>query len=70
MVAAIRPLREAGSNRQHKVLASLKGIRLRGPSGARESFHLAAIVQNVKTMALRLLGPPPQLAPARRRQWR
>jgi len=34
-------------------------LRLRGLSGARDEFHLAAIVQNQKTMALRLLGPPP-----------
>jgi transposase len=39
-------------------------MRLRGLSGARDEFHLAAIVQNLKTMALRLLGPPPQPAPA------
>jgi len=32
--------------------------RLRGLSGARDEFHLAAIVQNLKTMALRLLAPP------------
>ena len=38
-------------------------MRLRGLSGARDEFHLAAIVQNLKTLALRLLGPPP----ARRR---
>jgi hypothetical protein len=31
-------------------------MRLRGLSGARDEFHLAAIVQNLKTMALRLLG--------------
>ena len=34
-------------------------LRLRGLSGARDEFHLAAIVQNLKTMALRLLRPPP-----------
>src|SRR5215204_1574069 len=34
-------------------------MRLRGLSGARDEFHLAAIVQNLKTMALRILGPPP-----------
>ena len=34
-------------------------LRLRGLSSARDEFHLAAIVQNLKTMALRLLGPPP-----------
>jgi Transposase DDE domain len=34
-------------------------LRLRGLSGARDEFHLPAIVQNLKTMALRLLGPPP-----------
>ena len=39
-------------------------MRLRGLSGARDEFHLAAIVQNLKTMALRLIGPPPQPAPA------
>ena len=27
---------------------------------ARDEFHLAAIVQNLKTMALRLVGPPPR----------
>jgi hypothetical protein len=35
-------------------------MRLRGLSGARDEFHLAAIVQNLKTMALRLLRPPPE----------
>jgi transposase len=34
-------------------------MRLRGLSGARDEFHLAAIVQNLKTLALRILGPPP-----------
>src|ERR1700751_4340277 len=33
-------------------------MRLRGLTGARDEFHLAAIVQNLKTMSLRLLGPP------------
>jgi len=33
-------------------------LRLRGLSGARDDFHLAAIVQNLKTLALRILGPP------------
>jgi hypothetical protein len=32
-------------------------MRLRGLSGARDEFHLAAIVQNLKTLALRTLGP-------------
>jgi hypothetical protein len=32
---------------------------VRGLSGAGDEFHVAAIVQNLKTMALRLLGPPP-----------
>jgi hypothetical protein len=30
-------------------------MRLRGLSGARDEFHLAAIVQNLKTMTLRLM---------------
>jgi len=34
-------------------------MRLRGLSGARDEFHLAAIVQNLKTLAFRILGPPP-----------
>jgi len=33
-------------------------MRLRGLSGARDEFHLAAIVQNLKTLALRTLKPP------------
>jgi transposase len=37
-------------------------MRLRGLSGARDEFHLAAIVQNLKTLALRILGPPPAQA--------
>ena len=37
-------------------------LRLRGLSGARDEFHLAAIVQNIKAMALSLLGLPPQPA--------
>lgn len=39
-------------------------LRLRGLSGARDEFHLAAIVQNLKTLALRLVRPPPDLATA------
>lgn len=39
-------------------------LRLRGLSGARDEFHLAAIVQNLKTLALRLGQPPPDLAAA------
>jgi len=37
-------------------------MRLRGLSGARDEFHLAAIVQNLKTLALRLIRPPPKPA--------
>ena len=33
-------------------------MRLRGLSGARDEFLLAAIVQNLKTMAMRLTRPP------------
>lgn len=39
-------------------------MRLRGLTGARDEFQLAAIVQNLKTMALRLIRPPPDPAPA------
>jgi hypothetical protein len=40
----------------------LERMRLRGLSGARDEFHLAAIVQNLKTLALRLIRPPPLAA--------
>jgi Transposase DDE domain len=41
-----------------KIHHGFERMRLRGLSGARDEFHLAAIVQNLKTMALRLLCPP------------
>ena len=34
-------------------------MRLRGLSGARDEFRLAAIVQNLKTLASQLWQPPP-----------
>ena len=48
-------------------------MRLRGLSGTRDEFHLAAIVQNLKTMAMRLTPPtagvrPPPAGSAGRRQ--
>jgi len=46
-----------------KIHHGFERMRLRGLSGARDEFLLAAIVQNLKTLALRILGPPP----ARRR---
>jgi Transposase DDE domain len=46
-----------------KIHHGFERMRLRGLSGARDEFHLAAIVQNLKTIALRLLGPPPERAP-------
>jgi hypothetical protein len=39
-----------------KVHHAFEQMRLRGLSGARDEFHLAAIVQNLKTLALRSLG--------------
>ena len=42
-----------------KVQHGFERMRLRGLSGARDEFLLAAIVQNLKTLALRALGPPP-----------
>jgi hypothetical protein len=41
-----------------KIDHGFERLRLRGVSGARDEFHLAAIIQNLKTMAVRLLGPP------------
>jgi hypothetical protein len=34
---------------------SFERLRLRGLSSPRDEFHLAAIVQNLKTLALRIL---------------
>src|SRR5260370_16830269 len=39
-------------------------MRLRGFSGARDEFHLAAIVQNLKTLANHLWRPPPAIQAA------
>ena len=39
-------------------------MRLRGLSGARDEFHLAAIVQNLKTLAIRFWRPPPNMPAA------
>jgi Transposase DDE domain len=41
-----------------KVHHRFERMRLRGLSGARDEFLLAATVQNLKTLALRTLGPP------------
>jgi hypothetical protein len=35
-------------------------LRLRGLSGARDEFHLAAIVQNLTMLAGRLIRRPPE----------
>ena len=45
-----------------KIHHGFERIRLRGLSGARDEFHLAAIVQNLKTLALRTVGPPAKRA--------
>ena len=37
-------------------------MRLRGLSGVRDEFHLAAIVQNLRTLASRIWRPPPSAA--------
>ena len=42
-----------------KIHHGFERMRLRGLSGARDEFLLAATVQNLKTLALRLLGQPP-----------
>jgi hypothetical protein len=44
-----------------KIHHGFERMRLRGLSGARDEFHLAAIVQNLKTLALRIFEPPPAL---------
>jgi hypothetical protein len=44
-----------------KVHHRFERMRLRGLSGARDEFHLAAIVQNLKTIANHIWRPPPNL---------
>jgi transposase len=39
-------------------------MRLRGLSGARDEFHLAAIAQNLKTLAIRIWRPPTNMPDA------
>jgi transposase len=47
-----------------KVHHRFERMRLRGLTGARDEFHLAAIVQNLKTLANRIWRPPPTLSTA------
>jgi hypothetical protein len=42
-----------------KVHNGFERMRLRGLTGARDEFHLAAIVQNLKTLANHAWHPPP-----------
>ena len=42
-----------------KIHHRFERMRLRGLTGARDEFHLAAIVQNLKTLANHLWRPPP-----------
>lgn len=44
-----------------KIHHGFERMRLRGLSGARDEFHLAAIVQNLKTLALRSISSPDEL---------
>jgi hypothetical protein len=46
-----------------KVHHRFERMRLRGLSGARDEFHLAAIVQNLKSLATHI-RPPPNLPSA------
>lgn len=43
-----------------RILGGLNRLRLRGPLGARDEFHLAATAQNLRKLAKLL--PPPQTA--------
>jgi hypothetical protein len=47
-----------------KIHHGFERMRLRGLSGARDEFHLAAIVQNLKTLANQIWRPPPNLSTA------
>jgi hypothetical protein len=43
-----------------KRILKLDRLRLRGPNGARDEFHLAATAQNLRKMAKLLAAPTPQ----------
>ena len=45
-----------------KRILKLDRLRLRGPNGAKDEFHLAAAAQNLRKMAKMI--PMPNLAPA------
>jgi transposase len=47
-----------------KVHHRFERMRLRGLTGARDEFHLAAIAQNLKTLANQIWRPPPNLGAA------
>jgi hypothetical protein len=59
------PARESDERIEHAICPSEKvhhgfeRMRLRGLPAARDEFHHRAIVQNLKTLALHALGPPP-----------
>ena len=42
-----------------KRILKLDRLRLRGPCGARDEFHLAAAAQNLRKMAMLIRMPPP-----------
>jgi hypothetical protein len=42
-----------------KRILRLDRLRLRGPNGARDEFHLAAIAQNVRKLAMLIPMPTP-----------
>jgi hypothetical protein len=44
-----------------KRILGLGRLRLRGPNGARDEFHLAATAQNLRKLA-KLVAPPPKVA--------
>ena len=46
-----------------KRILKLDRLRLRGPSGARDAFLLAAIAQNLRRMAKRLMFAAPEVVP-------
>jgi hypothetical protein len=46
-----------------KRILKLDRLRLRGPSGARDEFLLAAIAQNLRRMAKRLMFAAPEAVP-------
>jgi hypothetical protein len=59
MISRTQQMRPVISAANLKRILKLDRLRLRGPCGARDEFHLAAIAQNLRKLAKLIPGPQP-----------